>query len=271
MQTLIVADRIARRRRWRVSIATSKVTNDHERLGDHCDGCVFRPWNAVQPHQGTREDAGGQTLITRGVFWNARAKKGSSCKCARRGCPDRPTAAFPGGTGRSRDGVDRAGVRDKSDKATTLGRGREAQEALTASPSPVTATTPGRPHRRTRRLVQHPRAAVPRALHRRRRSPIRNRRLARLARPMSAATRPTLAAYGRDLAAFLVFLTDHLGRAPSLTDLDAMAPTSFACPIGWAPHLARACWRYCATSSAFSSGAAWDQGQAERGEARLCR
>jgi len=37
----------------------------------------------------------------------------------------------------------------------------------------------------------------------------------------------TLAAYGRDLAAFLSFLMDHLDRVPSLADLEALAPRDF--------------------------------------------
>jgi integrase/recombinase XerC len=37
----------------------------------------------------------------------------------------------------------------------------------------------------------------------------------------------TLDGYGRDLAAFLVFLTDHLGGEPSLSDLGQLGPADF--------------------------------------------
>jgi integrase/recombinase XerC len=37
----------------------------------------------------------------------------------------------------------------------------------------------------------------------------------------------TIAAYGRDLAAFLDFLTDHLGGAPDLAAIDALRPADF--------------------------------------------
>jgi integrase/recombinase XerC len=41
------------------------------------------------------------------------------------------------------------------------------------------------------------------------------------------ASRHTLDAYGRDLAAFLVHLTDHLGHRPGLDDLGALTPADF--------------------------------------------
>jgi integrase/recombinase XerC len=41
------------------------------------------------------------------------------------------------------------------------------------------------------------------------------------------ASSHTLAAYGRDLASFLVFLTDHLAREPGLVDLASLGPADF--------------------------------------------
>src|SRR5690606_30624477 len=41
------------------------------------------------------------------------------------------------------------------------------------------------------------------------------------------ASRHTADAYARDLAAFLVFLTDHLGAEPGLADLGALNPADF--------------------------------------------
>jgi integrase/recombinase XerC len=41
------------------------------------------------------------------------------------------------------------------------------------------------------------------------------------------ASRHTLAAYSRDVAAFFVFLADHLGEPPALRDLAALRPTDF--------------------------------------------
>ena len=58
----------------------------------------------------------------------------------------------------------------------------------------------------------------------------------------------TLAAYGRDLAAFLDFLADHLGHTPSLADLEMLAPADFRA------HLVRVSNRLGAASRALLLG-----------------
>ena len=74
----------------------------------------------------------------------------------------------------------------------------------------------------------------------------------------------TVEAYGADVAAFLGFLTQHLGGEPDLAALGALRPADFRAWLAAEAARARATprgrgtWRRCAPSSAGSPGGrAW--------------
>ena len=87
------------------------------------------------------------------------------------------------------------------------------------------------------------------------------------------ASAHTVAAYGRDLAFFLDFLTEHLGELPSLAAIDGLRPADFRAYLArraadGMPNAAR--WRgdcrCCAALSAFCSAA----GLPRRARSRCC-
>jgi hypothetical protein len=77
------------------------------------------------------------------------------------------------------------------------------------------------------------------------------------------ASAHTVAAYGRDLAFFLDFLTDHQGEPPALATFARLVPADFRAYLAYraarVERRSRAASRWCAALSAFSNAAVWDR------------